>query len=212
MTYTSIHFNPKKKTITIGIASYLKDVGKKCVYLNSNSGCVVAQGLVTNSIGPEAIALLSSGMPPNQVLDTVLASDTLKNQRQIIIIDKYGHSVIYSGQECNGYYGSLEAENLLVAGNFLKTRYVLKEMISSFKVSRQKNTLYSSLSALDAAELAGGDKRGKKAAALYHLKLGASQITRSDPVEFYNISDNNNPLFLLRKELIASENKLKETA
>lgn len=212
MTYTSIHYDSEKSSITIGIASYLEDVGKRCVYIDPWAGCVIAQGLVTNSVGPEAIALLSRGVHPKQVLDTVLAKDALKNQRQILIMDRFANTTIYSGEKCNDYYGEIITKNLIVAGNCLSSVDVLKDMINSYKRTNQKDHLTLALSALTAGELAGGDMRGRKAAAIYHLELAPDQTHVFNSIKSYSIKNHEKPLVLLKEKICITEEELKVIA
>ena len=77
-----------------------------------------------------------------------------------------GLPAAHTGAACVDWCGHLLEDGLSVAGNMLAGPKVIEHTAQAFKDTRGKPMGERLLAALDAGQAAGGDKRGKQAAAL----------------------------------------------
>jgi uncharacterized Ntn-hydrolase superfamily protein len=82
------------------------------------------------------------------------------------MIDAQGRIAAHTGSACVDWCGHLAGEGFSVAGNMLTGPEVLKSTSERFKSVKHLSFAERLLEALHAGEAAGGDKRGKQAAAL----------------------------------------------
>lgn len=82
------------------------------------------------------------------------------------MIDAQGRVAAHTGSACIDWCGHLAGEGFSVAGNMLAGPQVIDATARSYRKNYPMNFAERLLSALEAGEAAGGDKRGKQAAAL----------------------------------------------
>ena len=82
------------------------------------------------------------------------------------MIDAKGRIAAHTGSACIDWCGHLAGEGYSVAGNMLAGPQVIEETAASYKKNHSMKFAERLLAALHAGESAGGDKRGKQAAAL----------------------------------------------
>ncbi|MHB9129596.1 MAG: DUF1028 domain-containing protein [Armatimonadota bacterium] len=88
--------------------------------------------------------------------------------RQVGMVDRDGHAAAFTGSRTHPWAGHIIGKGFCCQGNLLAGEHVLAEMAVAFdKRSSGGNGLVAPLwAALAAGEAAGGDKRGKLAAAI----------------------------------------------
>src|SRR5699024_5767564 len=84
--------------------------------------------------------------------------------------DNNGNVAVHTGDECVEWTGHKIGSNYSVAGNMLVGKETIQEIASAFEDSSQLDFSSRLLTALEAGEKAGGDKRGKQSAALLIVK------------------------------------------
>ena len=82
------------------------------------------------------------------------------------MIDAQGRIAAHTGSACIDWCGHLAGEGFSVAGNMLTGPAVLEETARSYRKNNSMSFAERLIAALHAGEAAGGDKRGKQAAAL----------------------------------------------
>ena len=133
------------------------------------------QSLINKELGYKGIDYLAQRNTPKSTLDAILSHDTQPELRQCHIMDFNGNIAAHSGKHCREWYGYKSADNISIAGNLLTGSDVIEQMYKAYFQSPQKNLPERVLAALKAGEDAGGDKRGKLAAALYIIGQMPSQ-------------------------------------
>ena len=129
----------------MAIASRFFAVGALCVHSRRGVGALSSQALLNPLYGQAGLDLLAQQISPEQTIAQLIASDTGRDQRQLHILPHKG---------------------LPAAHNMLAGPKVLEHTAQAFKDTRGKPMGERLLAALDAGQAAGGDKRGKQAAAL----------------------------------------------
>jgi uncharacterized Ntn-hydrolase superfamily protein len=115
------------------------------------------------------ISLLESGMSPQQALDFMLRADNGGAQRQVAILDIEGRTAAWTSPTITDWKGHKTGVNYSAQGNTLTGPEVVDSMAASFEQSTGP-LAERLLTALEAGQRAGGDKRGVESAALLILK------------------------------------------
>lgn len=150
----------------VAIASRFFAVGALTVHTRRGVGALATQALLNPLYGPRGIALLAEGRSPAEVVDTLTAGDAGRDHRQLHVLPARGAPAAWTGAACIEWCGHRLGDDFSVAGNMLAGPQVVEATADAFLASRGRDLAERLLAALAAGEAAGGDKRGKQAAAL----------------------------------------------
>lgn len=177
----------------VAVASRFFAVGMLCAHAKSRVGAVATQALVNPHFGPEGLDLLSKGFAPGKAVKTLIDADEGRDHRQIHLIDVKGGIAAYTGSACIGWCGHFAGEGFSIAGNMLAGPQVLEQTAASYQQNHSMNFAERLLAALQAGEAAGGDKRGKQAAAL------RIHTTEDYPFLDLRVDDHEDPITELKR-------------
>jgi uncharacterized Ntn-hydrolase superfamily protein len=128
-------------------------------------GAVATQSYANTTYGPEGLALMESGLAPDEAMARLTGADAEAPKRQVGMVDMRGRSATFTGSECFAWAGGLTAPGVAVQGNILVSHATVEAMLEAFQAT--PGALAARLlAALQAGENAGGDSRGKQSAAL----------------------------------------------
>jgi uncharacterized Ntn-hydrolase superfamily protein len=163
-TFSIVARDRKNGDFGVASATAAPCVGAFLPYVMEDVGAIATQAWVNVNLGHQGLELMRSGLGVNAALEALLSEDPGREKRQLIGID--GSSVFgHTGQECTEAKGHVLGNDFAVAGNILVDRRVLEVMAEEFK--RSKGELARRiLQVIEAAQEAGGDRRGKMSAAL----------------------------------------------
>jgi uncharacterized Ntn-hydrolase superfamily protein len=148
------------------IASRFFAVGALCVHARRGVGILSTQALMNPLYGPRGLALLAQWHSPRQVVATLTGDDDGRAHRQLHVLPAQGAPAAWTGNSCVDWCGHRAGDDFSVAGNMLAGAQVLEATARAFQATRGQSLAERLLAALEAGEAAGGDKRGKQAAAL----------------------------------------------
>ena len=94
---------------------------------------------------------------------------TGRDHRQLHLVDAHGRGAAYTGAACIDWCGQLIGDGFSVAGNMLAGPKVIDDTAAAYAARGELAFAERLIVALAAGEAAGGDKRGKQAAALARL-------------------------------------------
>jgi uncharacterized Ntn-hydrolase superfamily protein len=177
----------------VAVASRFFAVGMLCAHARSRVGAVATQALVNPHYGPKGLDLLGGGLAPSSVIEMLLNEDEGKNHRQVHMIDADGRVAAHTGSACIDWCGHFAGEGFSIAGNMLAGPQVLEETAASYRQNHSMNFAARLLAALQAGEAAGGDKRGKQAAAL------RIHTTEDYPFLDLRVDDHEDPITELKR-------------
>jgi uncharacterized Ntn-hydrolase superfamily protein len=177
----------------IAIASRFFAVGVLCPHVKSGVGAVATQALVNPLYGARALELLAQGVAPAEAVNALIAADEGREHRQLHLIDAAGRIAAHTGSACIDWCGQLAGEGYSVAGNMLAGPQVIRDTAATYEAGAELPFAERLIAALEAGDAAGGDKRGKQAAAL--LIHGAEDY----PLLSLRVDDHDNPLAELRR-------------
>jgi uncharacterized Ntn-hydrolase superfamily protein len=150
----------------MAIASRFFAVGSLCVHSRRGVGALSSQALLNPLYGPAGLDFLAQHYSPEQTIEQLIQHDQGRDQRQLHILPFKGLPAAHTGSACVDWCGHLVEDSLSIAGNMLAGPKVLAHTAQAFKDTRGRPMGERLLAALDAGQDAGGDKRGKQAAAL----------------------------------------------
>ena len=148
------------------VASRFFAVGALCPHARSGVGALSTQALMNPIYGPAGIELLAQGHEPRRVIDGLVGGDPGRESRQVHAIDAQGRVAAHTGRHCIDWCGHLAGDGFSVAGNMLAGPQVLEETARAYSANPQLDFALRLIVAMETGEAAGGDKRGKQAAAI----------------------------------------------
>lgn len=164
-TFSIVAYDPQTQELGVAVQSRAFSVGGGVPWAEAGVGAIATQASTNESFGPRGLALLRAGLSAREVLDSLIASDPGRENRQLGIVDASGRSASFTGSKCLTWAGDTTAAGLSVQGNILAGPKVVSEMVRAY--SETEGELAERLiAALHAAQAAGGDRRGQQSAAL----------------------------------------------
>jgi len=150
----------------VAVASRFFAVGALCPHAASGVGALSTQALVNPLYGPAALEAMARDADPAEIVRTLTAADGGREHRQLHMIDRAGRIAAHTGASCIDWCGHRAGAGYSVAGNMLAGPRVLADTAAAFESNRTLPFAERLIAAMEAGEAAGGDKRGKQAAAL----------------------------------------------
>jgi len=161
-------------------------------------GAVATQSLVLVDYGPKGLDLMRQGMTAQQALDSLLKADSNPDVRQVAMVDAKGNVAAHTGKNCIPDAGDKGGNQYSCQANLMANPTVWPEMSAAFEKA-QGDLAERMLQALDAAQKAGGDIRGKQSAAILIVKAQSTGKPWADRVMDLRVEDSNEPLKELRR-------------
>lgn len=150
----------------VAVQSHWFSVGTSVSWAEAGVGAVATQSFTNKSFGIRGLNLLRTGLTAQQALDSLLATDEGREVRQVAIVDNKGNVATHTGKNCIDYAGHIQGNGFSVQSNMMLTNKVPAAMASAFENSKGKPLAERMLLALEAAQKAGGDIRGKQSAVI----------------------------------------------
>jgi uncharacterized Ntn-hydrolase superfamily protein len=193
VTYSIVARDPTSGELGVAVQSRSFNTGAACAWAEAGVGAVATQSFTERRYGPRGLALLAEGREPREALDELLAADESRAIRQVAFVDVHGATAAHTGTSCIPHAGDLAAENVSVQGNMLRSADVWPAMGEAFD-STAGTLAERLLAALDAAEAAGGDYRGRQGAGLVVVSGEPDELPSVDRVFDLRVDDHEEPL------------------
>ena len=198
MTYSIVARDPRTGEFGVAVQSHFFAAGSIVPWAEAGVGAVATQASVEIAHGPNGLALLRAGRTAEQALAEVLAADPESAHRQVAIVDGAGRVAAHTGERCIPDAGDLVGEEFSVQANMMRNDSVPAAMAAAFR-SSHGDLASRLLDALDAAEAAGGDIRGKQAAGILMVRAKGSGKVWEDVRLHLHVDDHPAPLPELRR-------------
>jgi uncharacterized Ntn-hydrolase superfamily protein len=174
-------------------------VGAIVPWADPVAGAVATQAWANPRYGPEGLALLRDGVVAAEAVRTLTHADDGRAHRQLGIVDGQGRSASYTGEECNEWAGHRTGAGYAAQGNILVSGDTVDALAETFESATSMSLAERLLGCLDAAQAAGGDRRGQQSAALFVVGAGQGYGGLSDSVADLRVDDHRRPLEELRR-------------
>jgi len=162
-------------------------------------GAVATQSWANPRYGPEGLALLREGVPAEEVVRRLTAADDDRAHRQLGIVDAEGRGATYTGAECHEWAGGRVGAGYAAQGNILISAETVGALAETFETTAEKPLVERLLDCLDAAQEAGGDRRGQQSAAILVVGPEQGYAGLSDVFVDLRVDDHEQPLEELRR-------------
>ena len=140
-------------------------MGALAIHVEGGVAALATQELINPVYASAGMARLRAGEAPDAIASALLAEDAGSDHRQLHMIDARGCIAQWTGCDCVAWCGAVRGADVSVAGNMLAGAAVVERTLDAFE--RATGTLAERLiTALEAGEAVGGDRRGKQSAAL----------------------------------------------
>ncbi len=194
-TYSIVARDPETLELGVAVQSHWFAVGGVVAWARPGVGAVATQSVAEVAHGPHALDHLAEGLDPAGALDSVLAVDDLAAFRQLGAVDARGRVAAHTGADCIAYAGHMTGDGFACQANMMSTATVPAAMADAYR-AHDGDLTERLVAALDAAEAAGGDVRGRQSAALLVVPpAGEPWRTRFD----IRVEDHFDPLGELRR-------------
>ena len=182
----------------VAVASRFFAVGSLCPAVRNGKGALSTQALINPLYACASLKALDENASAEQIVTRALGGDAGRDVRQFHVVDRNGATAAHTGRECIAWCGHRAGAHYSVAGNMLAGPAVLEETARVYEQSSSRPFAERLIAAMQAGEAAGGDKRGKQAAALL------IHTTEDYPFLDLRVDDHAEPLLELKRLLGAS--------
>jgi uncharacterized Ntn-hydrolase superfamily protein len=197
LTYSIVARDSETGELGVAVQSRAFNTGAVVPWVAPAVGAVATQAFSEPGYGPRALDLLRAGETAEQALAALVAADAESQFRQVAVVDADGRVAVHVGEACIAAAGFVSGEGYSAQANMVDSERVWEAMAEAFEATARplSNRL---LAALDAAEAAGGDWRGKQAGAIVVAPAEGQPWERDVDLR---VDDHDEPLHELRRLL-----------
>jgi len=184
-----------------GVAAQSKflAVGSVVPWAEPHVGAVATQSYANPRYGPDGLALLRDGLAAADVVERLTAADGDREQRQLGIVDARGGSATFTGSGCHAWAGGRTGPGYAAQGNLLVSGETVDALAGTFEGTAGGPLADRLIECLEAAQHAGGDRRGQQSAALLVVERDGGYAGLSDVLVDLRVDDHPAPIEELRR-------------
>ncbi len=204
-TFSIVGYDPETGEVGGAVQSRVFSVGNGVLWAEANVGVVATQAIVDVSYGPQGLELLRQGLTAAEVMQRVLDNDPdpdpdnwAKLGRQFSVMDAEGNVVTHTGPQASEWAGHRVGTHVSAQGNILAGPEVVNDMVEAFEAT-EGHLSFRLMAALEAGQVAGGDRRGMQSAAMIIVKEDGGVWLNNDVVLRLQVDDAENPILDLRR-------------
>jgi uncharacterized Ntn-hydrolase superfamily protein len=217
-TFSIVARDPATGQIGVAVQSHWFAVGQIVPWAEAGVGAVATQSFVDPSYGKLGLDLLRAGKSAPDALRALLGGDGACEVRQVGIIDASGVVATFTGSRdiiaaggiaanatasanvnCGAAGGTLGVgRDFAVQANLMSNDQIWPAMAKAY-ANATGDLAERMLAALDAAQAAGGDIRGKQSAALIVVNAKSTGRPWQDKLFDVRVDDHPQPLAELRR-------------
>jgi uncharacterized Ntn-hydrolase superfamily protein len=196
MTYSIVGRDGATGELGVAVQSRAFGVGM-CAWARPGVGAVATQSFTERGYGPRGLELLAAGESPADALAQLVEQDEQRDFRQVAFLAADGSTAAHTGDACIPECGDTARLDVSAQGNMLASPAVWSAAADTFEAT-QGSLPDRLLAALDAAEAAGGDFRGRESAALLVVS-GDRDEKPWEPTVDLRVDNHDEPLSELRR-------------
>ncbi|MFL5916777.1 MAG: DUF1028 domain-containing protein [Gaiellaceae bacterium] len=196
MTYSIVGRDEANGELGVAVQSRAFGVGL-CAWARAGVGAIATQSFTERSYGPLGLDLLAGGDTPGDALAELLEADDQSDFRQVAFLAADGRTAAHTGAACIPDCGHTARDGVSAQGNMLASPAVWQAAADTFEAA-EGPLAERLLTALDAAEDAGGDFRGRESATLLVVS-GDPEEKPWQPVFDLRVDNHDDPLRELRR-------------
>jgi uncharacterized Ntn-hydrolase superfamily protein len=203
-TFSICGIDPLAEQCGVAVTTRVTMVGRYVPWVRAGVGAVATQATTAVQYGRQGLDLLAAGKTPSEAIDELLADDDHRESRQLGIIDMQGRTAAFTGQDNGVFAGSRQGKNYTVQGNLLVGRQVIDAVAERFEETEGAGLQLADrlISALEAGQEAGGDKRKGREQSAALLVAGANHrgVDSDHIVDTLQVAEHPEPVGELRRQ------------
>lgn len=199
-TFSIVARDPVTGELGVAVQSHWFSVGSIVTWAEAGVGAVATQSFVDPSYGPLGLSLMRTGRSAPDALKALLAGDDGRDVRQVAMIDSQGRVDAWTGKSDIQAAGHHVGKDYSVQANLMLNDKVWPAMASAFE-NTKGDLADRMMAALDAAQAAGGDIRGRQSAAIIVVTGKPTGLAWKDRTFDLRVDDSPEPLKELRRLL-----------
>lgn len=193
-TYSLVACDLETREWGIAVQSKFLAVGAVVPWADPEVGAVATQALANVAYGPRGLDLLREGLSADDVVSRLTEEDHGRADRQLGVVDGAGRAASYTGSSCLHWAGGRTGEGYAAQGNILVSEETVTALAETFEETAGNPLADRLLSALAAAQAAGGDSRGQQSASLLVVKKDGGYGGTSDVMVDLRVDDHPTPI------------------
>lgn len=197
-TFSIVAHDPATGQVGVAVQSHWFSVGSIVTWAEAGVGAVATQSFVDPAYGLRGLELMRSGMTPEQALAALTSVDEGRDVRQVAFVDPRGHVAAHTGAHCIESAGHHVGDGYSVQANMMLNARVVPAMAQAYEAA-EGDLAERMMQALEAAQAAGGDIRGRQSAAMLVVEGKSTGRPWADRVLELRVEDDPEPLVELRR-------------
>jgi len=197
-TFSIVARDPNTGELGVAVQSHWFSVGSIVTWAEAGVGAVATQSFVDPSYGKNGLDMMRAGKSAPDTLKELLEKDEGREVRQVAMIDAQGRVDAWTGKNDIQAAGHIVGKNFSVQANLMLNDKVWPAMAHAFE-STKGDLAERMLAALDAAQAAGGDIRGRQSAAIIVVTGKPTGQAWKDRTFDLRVDDSPQPLVELRR-------------
>jgi uncharacterized Ntn-hydrolase superfamily protein len=185
----------------VAVQSHWFNIGPLVPWIEAGVGAIATQSFVDPSYGKLGLEMMRAGKSAPDALKALVAGDPASDVRQVAMIDAQGRVAAHTGAKDIQAAGHHVGTNYSVQANLMLNDSIWPAMSRAFEASKG-DLADRMLAALDAAQAAGGDIRGRQSAALIVVSGKPTGKPWIDRIFDVRVDDNAEPLKELRRLVV----------
>lgn len=192
-TFSVVARSPDSGMLGVAVSTKLPAVGALVPFARAGVGAIASQAWSNPLLGIDGLELLEQGHSAEESLRELLERDPEPEARQLTVVDGSGNAAAHTGSKTDPWCGHRTGEDYAIAGNMLVGEDTVTAMVEAFQNGKEEPFAERLLRTLEAAQAAGGDRRGRQSAALF--------VVRSEPYPFLDlrVDEHSDPVVELRR-------------
>ncbi len=193
MTFSLVACDLEARQWGVAVASKFPAVGAVVPWARGDVGAIATQSYANVRYGAEGLDLLDAGMTAQETIDRLTGADDERDQRQVGVVDAHGRSATFTGSACMDWAGGRTGDCFAAQGNILAGPQVVDALAETF-LATEGPLAQRLLAALQAADNAGGDRRGRQGAAVMVRQADAGYGGNNDILLDLRVDDHQDPV------------------
>ena len=198
-TYSIVACDLEAREWGVAVQSKFLAVGSGVPAAEPEVGALATQALANFRYGPHGLAFLRIGFSAEETVAQLVAADEGRDHRQLGVVDAEGRAASYTGSECLDWAGGVTGNGYAAQGNILVSEATVTALARTFEETAGDPLARRLLACLDAAQAAGGDRRGQQSAAVLVVRKNGGYMGTSDVPVDLRVDDHERPIEELRR-------------
>jgi len=184
--------------IGVAVQSKFVSVGSVVPFADAEAGAIATQSFANVAYGADGLDHLRNGLTAEETIGRLTEADDEAQRRQVGVVGADGTVAGFTGEDCFDTALDVQGENYTVQGNILENEETVTAMAETFETA-EGGLPERLLAALEAGDEAGGDSRGKQAAAMYVVKPEGGYDGGNDRWIDVRVDDHETPIQELKR-------------